>query len=226
VSEADPTDAILFDGPADAAALLVLAHGAGAPMDTPFMDGMAARLGDAGIRVARFEFPYMAQRRVDGRKRGPDRPAALLDAWRRAVERLAGPAALFVGGKSMGGRYASLFAAEPDAPPLAGIVCLGYPFHPPGKPERLRTGHLDRLNAPLLIVQGERDSFGTRDEVAGYGLPDGVRLAWVPDGDHSLKPRKASGHSADSNLDLAGAAIAEFVARCIGRRVGRSGGRF
>lgn len=202
---------LLFDGPADAEAVVALAHGAGAPMDTPFMTGIAERLAAAGLRVARFEFPYMAQRRVDGRKRGPDRPAVLLGTWRDVAAQLAGPARLFVGGKSMGGRYASLYAAEPGVSGIAGIVCLGYPFHPPGKPDRLRIEHLGRLSVPMLIVQGERDSFGTRAEVDGYGLPGSIDIAWAPDGDHSLKPRKASGRSEAGNLDLAAEAIAHFV---------------
>jgi uncharacterized protein len=198
--------------------VIALAHGAGAPMDTPFMNAIAGQLGAAGIRVARFEFPYMAKRRVDGKRRGPDRADVLLACWRDVTERLRGPARLFIGGKSMGGRYASLFAARPDAgadalpmPGIAGIVCLGYPFHPPGKSERRRTDHLVRLPVPMLIIQGERDPFGTPDEIAGYGLPANVRLVWAPDGDHSLKPRKASGHSEAGNLGMAADAIARFV---------------
>ncbi len=205
---------ILFDGPAGADTVIALAHGAGAPMDTPFMNGVAGRLAEAGIRVARFEFPYMAKRREDGRKRGPDRAEILLGTWRDVVSTLAGPARLYVAGKSMGGRYASLFSAQTnDLADIAGIVCLGYPFHPPGKPDRLRVDHLKSLPVPMLIVQGERDSFGTRDEVPLYGLPPYIKIVWTPDGDHSLKPRKASGHTEAGNLDLACASIAEFVAR-------------
>ena len=202
----------LFDGPADAECVVALAHGAGAPMDTPFMTGIARRLGAAGIRVARFEFPYMAKRRTDGRKRGPDRPPVLLDTWKTVCDALDGPARLIIGGKSMGGRYASLFAAEiADNAGIAGIVCLGYPFHPPGKPERLRTDHLSRLTVPMLIVQGERDSFGSHDEAEGYDLPGTVQIVWASDGDHSLKPRKSSGRTESDNLDLAASAIVSFV---------------
>ncbi|MEK9662310.1 MAG: alpha/beta family hydrolase [Alphaproteobacteria bacterium] len=201
----------LFDGPADAATNIALAHGAGAAMDTPFMDGIAARLGAAGLRVARFEFPYMAKRRDDGRKRGPDRPDVLLATWHTVANELGSDRPLIVAGKSMGGRYASLYAAAPEHMPVAGIVALGYPFHPPGKPDRLRTDHLSSLAAPMLIVQGERDSFGNRDEVAGYALPVGIRIAWAPDGDHSLKPRKTSGHTEAGNLDIAAAEIVRFA---------------
>lgn len=207
----------LFDGPDDAALVIALAHGAGAAMDTPFMNGIAERLGDAGLRVARFEFPYMAKRRADGRKRGPDRPETLLATWHAVAEQFAGNRPLILAGKSMGGRYASLFAAAPDHASVAGVVALGYPFHPPGKPDRLRVDHLANLAVPMLIVQGERDSFGTRDEVAQYALPADIRIAWAPDGDHSLKPRKASGHSEESNLDMAASEIAGFAADIAGR---------
>lgn len=202
----------LFDGPADADCVVALAHGAGAAMDAPFMTAIAQRLGSAGIRVARFEFTYMAKRRVDGRRRGPDRPPVLLDTWKTVCDVLGRQARLVIGGKSMGGRYASLLAAEAGSKPaIAGIVCLGYPFHPPGKPERLRIDHLSRLTVPMLVIQGERDSFGSRDEVEGYNLPGTVRLRWAPDGDHSLKPRKSSGHTESDNLDLAANAIVAFI---------------
>ena len=201
----------LLDGPAGAETVIAFAHGAGAPMDTPFMTGVAGRLGKAGLRVVRFEFPYMAQRRIDGRKRGPDRAPVLLDTWRCVAERFAGAGRLFLAGKSMGGRYASLFAAGPDSGDIAGVICLGYPFHPPGKPERLRTDHFGSVTAPMLIVQGERDTFGTRSEVETYALPASVTLIWAPDGDHSLKPRRASGISESENLDLAAAEIVRFA---------------
>lgn len=206
------TDQILFDGPANAAAVIALAHGAGAPMDTPFMTAIAGRLGSAGIRVARFEFPYMSKRRTDGRKRGPDRAETLLETWRTIAHRLAGPAHLFIGGKSMGGRYASLFAAQAETSGIAGVICLGYPFHPAGRPDRLRIAHFDMIAAPFLIVQGERDSLGTRAEVEGYQLPASTQIVWAPDGDHSLKPRKASGLCEADNFDVACLAIQKFVA--------------
>ena len=197
----------LFHGPDRAALTLALAHGAGAPMDSPFMAAFAEGLGERGLRVARFEFPYMAARRSDGRKRPPDREARLLDSWRQTVAALQ-PARVAVGGKSMGGRMASLIADEVGA---AGLVCLGYPFHPPGKPERLRTAHLETIATPTLIVQGGRDPFGTRAEVEGYALSDRIRLHWAEDGNHDLVPRKASGRSADGNLSQAMDAVAGFL---------------
>ena len=108
----------------------------------------------------------------------------------------------------MGGRVASLIADEAG---VKGLVCLGYPFHPPGKPDRLRTEHLAPLATPALIVQGERDPFGGRDEVESYDLSPAITVTWMPDGDHGFKPRKASGRTERENLDDAIAAVAEFV---------------
>ena len=198
---------LLFDGPPDAPVRVILAHGAGAAMDTPFMTHFAQGLAAAGHRVVRFEFPYMAARRRDGRRRPPDGQAKLLARW-RAVIAAQGGASPVIGGKSLGGRMASLIADEVGA---AGLVCLGYPFHPAGKPDKLRTAHLEALKTPGLIVQGTRDALGNRDEVAGYSLSPSIRLHWAEDGDHSLAPRKASGRSAEQNWDEGVAAIAGFI---------------
>ena len=204
---------LLFDGPSDAPVTLALAHGAGVPMDSPFMAVIAEALGARSIRVARFEFPYMAARRTDGKKRPPDRAPVLLDCWRRTIERL-GDRPLAIGGKSLGGRMASLIA---DQTGVLGLVCLGYPFHPPGRPEKLRTAHLEALRTPCLIVQGERDPFGAAAEVPTYRLPPSIRVVWAPDGDHNLTPRKASGRSAEDNWALAASAVADFLLARVGR---------
>ena len=202
-------DRMIFDGPADARLTLALAHGAGAPMDSPFMDAFAAGIAARGHRVTRFEFPYMAERRETGRKRPPDRQPVLLDTWRQAIAAL-GPDKLVIGGKSMGGRMASLIA---DAAGVRGLVCLGYPFHPPGKPEKTRTAHLEALTTPCLIVQGERDPMGTTADVAGYALASSIELKWLPDGNHDLKPRKASGRTEAENWADGIAAVADFLDR-------------
>jgi len=198
----------LFDGPDDAALTVALAHGAGAPMDSPFMDTVAQGLAAEGLRVARFEFPYMAKRRADGKKRGPDRQPVLLETWRAAVAAL-GAERLAIGGKSMGGRMASLVADETR---VRGLACLGYPFHPPGKPDRLRTSHLRDLTVPGLICQGERDPFGTRAEVADYDLSPALEIAWAPDGNHDLAPRKASGRTKEDNWADCAEAVRRFIA--------------
>lgn len=200
----------LFDGPADAALTVVLAHGAGAPMNTPFLSSVARGLAAGGYRVARFEFPYMRARRDTGRKGGaPDREPILRNSWKEAVEKLGGGGRLVIGGKSMGGRIASMVADEVGA---RGLVCLGYPFHPPGRPEKLRTKHLETLATPALVVQGTRDAFGTAEDVAGYRLSPAIRVVWLQDGDHSWKPRAASGRSEAQNMADAIAAIREFLA--------------
>jgi predicted alpha/beta-hydrolase family hydrolase len=198
----------LENGPRDASLTLALAHGVGAPMDAPFMTAIAEGLAKAGLRVLRFEFPYMAARRADGRRRPPDPQARLLETWRAVVSRI-GPERLIIGGKSMGGRMASMIAQEAD---VRGLACLSYPFHPPGKPERLRTNHLEHIAVASMIVQGTRDPFGTREEVAGYALSPHIRLAWIEDGNHDLVPRKASGRTQAQNWDAAVAAVASFAA--------------
>ena len=203
----DSPPAFLSDGPADAALTFAFAHGAGAPMDTPFMTAFAEDLADRGWRVVRFEFPYMAKRRDDGKRRPPDRAPVLLACWQAVIDAL-GPEALVIGGKSMGGRMASMVAADAG---VRGLACLGYPFHPPGKPDRLRVDHLADLAVPCLILQGSRDPLGNREEVASYPLSPSIAVHWAEDGDHDLKPRKASGRSREQNWNEAIAALDAFL---------------
>ena len=198
---------LLFDGPSAAPLTLVLAHGAGAPMDSPFMAAFAEGIAALGHRVARFEFPYMIERRLTGKKRPPDRQPRLLEAWASVIARL-GPEGLVIGGKSMGGRMASLIAEEAG---VRGLVCLGYPFHPPGRPEKTRTAHLAGLATPTLIVQGSRDPLGNREAVAAYRLSPAIRLHWIEDGNHDLVPRKASGRSLEENWAEAIQAVGAFL---------------
>jgi predicted alpha/beta-hydrolase family hydrolase len=201
--------AVLTDGPAEAETKLVLAHGAGAPMDSPFLQYFARSLGKRGIRVVRFEFPYMQAHR-EGRRRPPDREPVLRAAWREIVEAEGGAARLAIGGKSLGGRIASLLADEMR---VRALVCLGYPFHPPGRPERTRVAHLERLGTPTLIVQGSRDPFGGRDEVGGYALSAAIRIHWIEDGEHSFRPRARSGRTERQNLDEAVDVLGSFLER-------------
>jgi hypothetical protein len=200
----------LFDGPESAAPTIVLAHGAGAPMDSPAMTAFARGLADRGFRVARFEFPYMRARREGGARKAPNPGPVLAASWKRAVEALGGGGRVVIGGKSLGGRIASMVADEVGA---RGLVCLGYPFHPPGQPDRLRTAHLAALRTPALIVQGTRDSFGTAEDVATYTLSPSIELVWIPDGDHSFKPRASSGRTEKQNLAAAVEAVAGFLER-------------
>lgn len=201
------------EGRAGAEATLILAHGAGAPMDSDWMNAIAAKIARHGIRVVRFEFGYMAARRDGSGKRPPPSPAnRLIGDYVGAIAAVARSGPLFIGGKSMGGRMASMIADRQFAAgTIAGLVCLGYPFHPPGQPEKLRTDHLESLSCPTLICQGERDPFGTREDVTAYPLSKAIRLEWLIDGDHDLKPRKASGATFDGNLDRAAGAVASFI---------------
>jgi hypothetical protein len=205
--------ALRLDGPDDAPLTLALAHGAGAPMDSPFMEEAATGLAERGWRVARFEFPYMVRRREDGKKRPPDKQATLLATWEEVIAELGPAERLVVGGKSMGGRMASLVA---DAAGAAGLVCFGYPFHPPGKPDNLRIDHLRELATPALILQGERDPFGNREEVPDYPLAPTIELRWLPDGNHDLAPRKRSGYTAEGNMAEALSAVDGFLGALVG----------
>ena len=208
---------LLTTGATAAPSHILLAHGAGAGSGSPFMTTMAELLAERGLSVHRFDFGYMAARATTGKRRPPPRAELLVAEYKAAITaaRALLPAGgrLLVGGKSMGGRVASLLADRAHAEGLvAGLVCLGYPFHPTGKPEQLRTEHLARLACPALIVQGERDPFGNRDEVAGYTLSPAIALHWAADGDHDLGPRGASGFTRRGNLTAAAAAIAAFAA--------------
>ncbi len=207
----------LDTGPADAPVRLLLAHGAGAPMDSPFMTLMAELLAARGCATSRFEFPYMATRRTGGKKRPPPRAEALVPAYVAAIAaaRARAPSQrIAIGGKSLGGRVASLAADDLYAAgEIFALVCLGYPFHPPGLPDKLRTGHLEQLRCPALIVQGERDPFGTREETEAWALAPAIALHWATDGDHDLGPRGGHGVTRRSNLEAAADAVAEFLRR-------------
>ncbi|MGE0025226.1 MAG: alpha/beta family hydrolase [Hyphomicrobium sp.] len=200
----------LITGPANAKATLMLAPGAGAPMTSAWMSRVAELLAGSGFCVVRFEFAYMKAHKP------PQKAERLVAEYEAAVAELldkgVGGGPLLIGGKSLGGRVASLAAdALYGRGAIGGLVCLGYPFHPPGKPEQLRTQHLKTLTCPALIVQGERDPFGGVAEVAGYGLAPSITVQWATDGDHDLKPRKSSGATLDSNLAAAVEEIARFA---------------
>ncbi|MDX1803027.1 MAG: alpha/beta family hydrolase [Alcanivorax sp.] len=200
---------ILWDHAHCARAVLLLAHGAGAAMDSDFMAQLSLALAEHGISVARFEFPYMRRMREEGRRLPPDRAAKLLDAFKCQLMSLsASPLPVWIGGKSMGGRMASMLAAQQ---PVAGVVAFGYPFHPPGKPDKTRTDHFPDISAPLLICQGERDPFGKPQDVAGYFLPEHFSVHWLADGDHDFKPRKRSGITREQLIKEAARKAAQFI---------------
>jgi predicted alpha/beta-hydrolase family hydrolase len=201
-----------YQGPkrgADRAVLL--AHGAGADMHAAALTVVADALADARIPSLRFDFPY----RRAGR-RAPDRAPALMDAVRDAAAELARrakvpPERLVLGGRSMGGRIASMVAAE--GTPALGLVLLGYPLHPPGRPEKLRVEHFPHLAMPVLFVSGTRDAFGTPAELKRHAkkVKGPVTFSWVESGDHSFKPLKASGITAAGALTAVAEAVVTFV---------------
>ena len=172
------------------------------------MNEICSLLGDRGIRTARFEFAYMAARR-QGARRPPPKAELSMGEYRDAVAEIVAVAGspVAIGGKSYGGRVASMVADELHASgTVSRLVCLGYPFHPPGKPQALRTAHLLELRTPALICQGARDPFGGPDEVAGYGLPTAIEVRWF-DGDHDVQPRTRLASVAD--------AVAAFAASVV-----------
>ncbi|MCF4171725.1 alpha/beta family hydrolase [Vibrio sp. McD22-P3] len=198
---------VVFDGPENGP-LFLFAHGAGAGMDHEFMQDVTTRLAEKGVRVARFNFPYMEKRAIDGRKRPPDRAPKLLEAMTAVIEEVADGQPIVIGGKSMGGRMASMLSEHPM---VQSIACLGFPFHPPGKPENYKGAHLATIDKPILIIQGERDTFGKFEEFEQFEFSDQVSTSFIPDGDHSFKPRKSSGFTEAQNRQLAVDRLALFI---------------
>lgn len=195
------------EGPKKAKTCVVLAHGAGESSASSFLSFFAEQLVARRHRVVRFDFPYMAERSRTGRKRPPDPEPVLRQAWLDVIGQL-DDERIAIGGKSMGGRMASLVFEESRAD---GLICLGYPFHPTGRPEKLRVEHLADIAKPMLIVQGERDPFGDRTEVEAYALPASAQLHWAPDGDHSYSPPRGSSRTHEQNLKNAGRAVQQFL---------------
>ena len=197
----------LFNGPNNANHKIVLAHGAGAPMNSNFMETIAIGLGKQGFRIIRFNFSYMKLSQVSGKKRPPNATNMLINEWSSVISEI-GCDNLIIGGKSMGGRVASMIKTNTK---IKGIVCLGYPFHPPGKDENLRVSHLLSLSSPMLICQGERDVFGSKASINNLKLPDIIKLHWLKDGDHSFKPKKSSEVTERDNLESAIKTVVEFI---------------
>ena len=192
--------------------VFVFAHGAGAGMDSDFMLQVSQQLNDHGIEVKRFEFPYMKKIRAEGKRRPPDRMPKLLSSFEEELTAISREKMILIGGKSMGGRVASLLAASHGCElGIEAVICFGFPFHPPKKLEKFRGEHLETINIPTLILQGERDPFGTEDEITNYLLSKHVRVNLIKDGDHSFKPRVKSGTTFNRNIECAVNHIISFV---------------
>jgi hypothetical protein len=203
----------MYARPRDPLVTLVLAHGAGAGMDHPFMVGFARAMNDLGVATLRFNFPY-----IEAGRRAPDPGPYLGEAWRAvfaaASERAKGEP-VWAGGKSLGGRIASMAVAD-DGMAAAGLVFLGYPLHPPGKPERIRDEHLYRIDVPMIFVEGTRDPFATPELLAGViaKLGDRAELISIEGGDHSMNVK---GAKRDAREVAAG--LAEPVSAAIRERM-------
>lgn len=203
----------LIEGPTDAHLTILLAHGAGAPMDSNSMTAATAALVAIGFRAARFEFDYMASRRTSVSRKPPPKAEKLIPEYRSAIESLDVQGPLIIGGKSMGGCVASMIADDfHTSGKIVGLLCLGYPFHPPGKPFSLRTQHLETIQTPPLICQGTRDEFGNATDVSNYALSDRIDVFWLEDGDHDLRPRKTvSGFTVSDHLASMATAVKRWT---------------
>lgn len=205
---------VLYSNASRPLCTLIFAHGAGAPMDSSFMEDITCRLLELEISVVRFEFPYMAQSRQDGVRRPPNRMAVLQASWRKVYQQMRaqddGP--IVLAGKSMGGRVASMLADELQ---VSGLICLGYPFYPARKPEKPRTEHLQALRTPTLIIQGERDALGERTIVENYALSPAIEFEWLTQADHDLKPLKRSGFTHEQYLQHAAVRMGDFIRMCL-----------
>lgn len=190
---------------------LLMAHGAGAGHDSPFLMHLREALASQGVQSLALEFDYMRRIRVEGRRRPPPRIDQLVGEMARWCDIVSHSriAPLWLGGKSMGGRVASLLAARDGA---TGLVLCGYPFHPPRKAQQTRLGHWPSITCPTLVLQGTRDPFGNREDVEGYALPSQAQVHFVEDGDHDWKPRKRSGYDQSMHIDTAARLIADYMA--------------
>lgn len=207
VAETSGEVSALLVRPPDARLLYVLAHGAGAGMRHPFLESIAQTLAERGIATLRYQFPYMERRA--GR---PDSPAIAAATVRAAVAEAARAApglSLVAGGKSFGGRMTSTAQAEQPLPGVRGLVFLGFPLHPPGKPGDKRAEHLAGIAIPMLFLQGDRDEFAdlTLLRPVVQRLGERATLHLIVGGDHSFKVRKSAARTADQVMNEFAATI-------------------
>ncbi len=193
-----------------AKAVFVFAHGAGADMNHEFMQQVSNALVAKQISVLRFNFPFMDKRALDGKRRPPDRMPNLLSCYNEVITSITSKLPIFIGGKSMGSRVAAMVANE-HFERVSGVICLGYPFHPPGKADKLRLEPLIEAKLPVIIIQGDRDTLGNEEEITSYALPDICQVKYLLDGDHSFKPRVKSGTTLAANIDEAITQMVKFI---------------
>jgi predicted alpha/beta-hydrolase family hydrolase len=208
--DSKPLSEILTPSLKSPKALFIFAHGAGADMNHEFMSTIANLLAEKNISVLRFNFPFMIKRSEDGRRYPPDRMPKLITSYLSLLDTVSHELPVFIGGKSMGGRVAATLA-EQTLNHVKGVICLGYPFHPQKKPEKLRLEPLQQTKLPVLVVQGERDALGTQDEINDYGLSSLCTLRFLVDGDHNLMPRVKSGFTHQQHIQTTVEWIVNFI---------------
>lgn len=204
-------------------AVVLIAHGAGAGNQHEFMDSFCQKLATFNIKVVSFNFDYMQVMYETGKRRPPNPNKQLVLQFKQELSMLDSSLPIFIAGKSMGGRIATQLAASSElANKLQGCIALGYPFMPPGKPEKFgdRTKHFTDLIVPLLINQGERDTFGNlhslaNDDNKALFNNEKLQLKWITSGDHSFKPLKASGLTIDNNIDASVANTVSFINKLV-----------
>lgn len=186
------------------------AHGAGADSQSEFMQSISKLLASETLQVQLFDFPYMQRRKLTGKKSPPDRMDTLVEAFKKEIDP---KTPFYIGGKSMGGRVATMIAdnLKQENYPIQGVIAFGYPFHPPAKPEKLRTEHLQAIATPTLIIQGTRDNFGMPEEVETYSLSQNIKLKWIQDGNHSLETLKRSELSTEEAWKKAASLAKKFM---------------
>lgn len=198
-------------------AQVIFAHGAGADMHHEFMTQIVLLFNQVNINVVRFNFPYMDKRLALGKRYPPDRMPKLLECYKQVINELISTndrteLPLFIGGKSMGSRVAATLASDEDICLLIqGVFCVGYPFHPVNKADKLRLEPLQNTRKPIFIVQGERDTLGSQAEIVNYKISNLCRCIFLADGDHSLKPRVKSGFTLAQHMESAVNGIKLFI---------------
>ena len=193
--------------------MLVLGHGTRGSLDDPPLPAVARRLGELGIDVVRFEFPRRSRHGSVVAVDAAESDDVLAACFASVVRALEHPGALCVGGYSLGARIATTIAERVGA---VGVCCVSYPFHPVGEPRQCQAVELLRRCAPpVLVVQGNRDSFGNREQVTGYDLGSKVELRWLSDANHGLVPRQRSGFSLEQHLATTAGHIECFIQACL-----------
>jgi predicted alpha/beta-hydrolase family hydrolase len=198
----------------NAKALVIFAHGAGADMNHEYMEVLTHLMNEQHLNVLRFNFPYMDKRKLDGKRRPPDRMPVLIDCYQSLITNVKTDLPIFIGGKSMGGRVAATLANNKlftGVHNIQGVICLGYPFHPIKKTDNLRLLPLQETQLPVLILQGDRDALGSKEEVNSYEISPRCQVHFFNDGDHDLKPRVKSGNTLAQHQQAAVSLVRSFI---------------